>query len=116
MSDTNASTDKPLENLAAAKDVIDPPATEQAEPMTAEGRLRAFEDEHFGKEAVRINGNIERGSGSPYQDAKPEIRKQHIALTALIAAEGKLNDAKGALAQAEADYADAAKACDAAGE
>jgi hypothetical protein len=81
--------------------------------MTATDRLRAFEDEHFGKGAVRINGRIERGSGSPYQNADPKIRKTHAALEQLIAAEQKLADTTGAMHQAEADFAAAEKAVDA---
>jgi len=66
-------------------------------------RLRAFEDEVFGKRAVRINGVIERGVGSPYAAMTEERKAQYAALEALVAAEQKLNDAAALAAQAEAD-------------
>lgn len=122
MSDTDTSTDKPLENLAAAEHAIDPPApadlvveTESADPMTAADRLSAFEDEHFGKR-MHVDDKIERGSGSHYQMAAPEIRKQHAALEKLVLAEQTLADASAKQLQAQADYAAAEKACDAAPE
>lgn len=74
---------------------------------SAPARLRAFEDEHFGNDVVRIRGQIERGSGSPYQDPKimpPELRRQHAALEKLIETERRLADAHTALLQAEADH------------
>jgi hypothetical protein len=124
MPDDHAAADAPAADhstdfLAPAHVEPDPTyvpaaAPEPAATATAADRLKAFEDEHFGSEAVRINGRIERGSGSPYQAAPEEIRRQHQAIEKLIDAEQKLNDAKGKLAQAEADYADAEKACDAA--
>lgn len=73
-------------------------------PMSAAERLRAFEDETFSKDGVlpvRINDRIERGSGSPYQMAAPEVREQYAALEKLVEAEQKLADAKAALAVAE---------------
>lgn len=77
-------------------------------------RLRAFEDETVGKEAVRIAGRIERGSGSFYQTKMtPEQRKHHTALENLIAAEHAVASAKTALALAEGHHAAAAAAVDA---
>src|SRR5581483_6312654 len=81
---------------------------EKVQDLSAAQRLRAFEDEHFGKEAVRINGRIERGSGSPYQamaQKNPELHRQYQALDHLIVAEKKLEDARALLAQAESDHA-----------
>lgn len=107
--------DKPLDNLAATERKLDekPPAPEwtptvvETEHLGATARLRAFEDEHLGKDAVRIRGRIERGSGSPYQDPTimpPELRRQHAALEKLIETEQRLTDAHTALLQAEADH------------
>lgn len=83
-------------------------AKQQAKDAPAEGpnsadRMRAFEDEVFGKDAVRIEGKIERGVGSPYAGMTDERKAQYAALEALVAAEQKLADATGAAAQAEAD-------------
>lgn len=107
-------TDDTIETTPVEQQPAPAEPSPEPEPMTAADRLRAFEDEHFGKEAVRINDRIERGYGSPYHNAAPEIRKQYEALEKLIVAEQKLADAKGVLAQAEADHRDAEKACDAA--
>lgn len=109
-------TDKPLATLAGAERAIDPPIIDPpveehaADPMTGEARLRAFEDEHFGENAVRINGRIERGSGSPYQMAHPSVREQYGKIEKLIEAEQKLAAAHGALMQADAEHEQAMKA------
>jgi hypothetical protein len=76
----------------------EPPATDAA------ARLRAFEDEVFGKEAVRVGGQIERGHGSPYAKMTEEQRRQYGAIENLVAAETKLADAHMALIQAEEDH------------
>lgn len=100
-------TDQPLADLAAAEDRI---AAPEAEPMTGEQRLRAFEDLHFGEKAVRINGRIERGSGSPYQMAHPAVREQHARLEKLIESEQKLAEAHAALMAADEAHEAAQKA------
>ena len=46
----------------------------------AAARLRAFEDEVLGKDAVRINGHIERGVGSHYQNPKKMTAEQRARL------------------------------------
>lgn len=84
---------------AAAKEAKAAPV---AGPNSAE-RMRAFEDEVFGKRAVRINGQIERGVGSPYAAMTDERKAQYAALEALVAAEQKLNDATAAVGAAEAE-------------
>lgn len=131
-------TDKPLADLAAAEERIDAPVdvrepgdprpsdrpTDTPEPEgRAADRLRAFEDKHFGKDAVRINGRIERGSGSPYQMAHPLVREQHARIEKLIEAEEKLAVAHAALIQADTEHemakqavADAEKDADASDE
>jgi hypothetical protein len=98
------------ERARAEKERSSMPAENQPERKSAPAtdtaaRLRAFEDEVFGKRAVRINGQIERGVGSPYADMSDERKAQYAALEALVAAEQRLNDATGAAAQAEADRA-----------
>ena len=88
----------------------DPPLHD---PDTAAARLRAFEDEHLGKDAVRLAGDrVERGSGSLYQRMTPEQRKAHAALEKTAETEQKLADARAALAIAENEHNLALKAAD----
>lgn len=94
-----AARGEPLKSGAAAQASIDPPRE-----MPASDRVRAFEDEHVGKDAVRIGGRIERGSGSPFAALSPEKKRQYAALEKLVVAEQKLADAHAALVQAEADH------------
>lgn len=84
-------------------------AVETAEEpkLSAEQRLRAFEDDKLGPDAVRINGQIERGYGSKFRDLSEEDRNQHGKLEKLVEVEQKLTDARAALAVAENAYADA---------
>ncbi len=84
---------------AAAKQAQEAPV----DGPTSADRMRAFEDEVFGKRAVRINGAIERGVGSPYAAMTDERKAQYAALEALVAAEQKLNDATAAVGAAEAE-------------
>lgn len=77
---------------------------EPAAPLTAKDRLRAFEDEHFGPDAVRVNGEIERGHGSPFAEMDERQHRQYAAIELLIAAEQRLADSTAALASAEAEH------------
>lgn len=81
--------------------------------QTAPDRLRAFEDAHFGKTAVRLHGRVERGFGSPFKAMLPEKHQHYAALEKLVTTEQALSDARGALLAAEAAHetagADAAK-------
>jgi len=85
------------------------PAEPVAEPVTAKTKLRAFEDATFGKDAGRINGEVERGVGSPFARMTPEQKKQHAALERLVVAEQKLADASAELSKAEAAHEAAVK-------
>lgn len=76
-----------------------------ADAANSADRIRAFEDEVFGKRAVRINGQIERGVGSPFASMTDERKAQYAALEDIVAAEQRLNEATAAAAQAEADRA-----------
>lgn len=69
--------------------------------MPAAERLRAFEDEHLGKDTPRHDGKVERGVGSPHSKMKPEQREMHARLERQVEAEQKLADARAALAMAE---------------
>lgn len=87
------------------------PEPNEAEFSAAE-RLRLFEDEHLGKDTPRFNGQVEKGHGSLFQRLSPEHRKAHAAIEKTVETEHKLNDARGKLAQAEADHAAACKAAE----
>lgn len=106
-------TDRPLDRLSETEQRLDGdnrPSSKQTdipqpdkgdERIPAAARLRAFEDEHFGEDAVRIDGKVERGSGSPYQ-AMSEPRKRHYqALEKAMEAEVKLGAARSQMAIAE---------------
>jgi hypothetical protein len=77
-------TDKPLATLDDAERAIDPPVpadpTEASEPASAAQRLRAFEDEHLGKDTPRFQGKVERGHGAPLRFLSDELRAEHAAL------------------------------------
>lgn len=95
--------------------LVDKPDPVEEAPQTASARLRAFEDEVFGPDAVRINGHIERGVGSHFQNPKKmtaEQRAHHAALERLVKTEAKVADASAALAKAESDHEAALKAAD----
>lgn len=93
--------DKPLADLSAREAAIDQPA----EPATnARARRRAYEDEIFGPNAVRISGEIERGSGSPYQKMTKEQRRKFDAHDRLVVAEDRMNEAAAALEKAQGDF------------
>jgi hypothetical protein len=120
-----AEADKPLAELAATEKKIDPPKNEFSKPdpvvaaeaeTSAAARLKAFEDEHLGVDAVRINGQIERGVGSQFAKMSDAERAQHAALENLVAAEAKLIDAHTALMKADADCEAAAAAVETAEE
>lgn len=106
---------KPLSQLAETERNLaqpEPEPTVEPERMSAVARLRAFEDERFGPDAVRIGGKIERGSGSPFSEMSDEDRRQYEAIERLIVAEQKLADAHAALIQADAEHEAAEAAVD----
>ncbi len=92
--------DHPLEHLVEVEKSMEP-AEPEAE-MTMTQRLRAFEDKHLGEDAVRINGELERGHGSRYSKMSPAHRAHHDALVELVAAEKAHVDAGVAEAAAHA--------------
>lgn len=79
-------------------------AADEPELTGARGRLRAFEDATFGKDAVRINGLVERGYGSKFKEMSAEQALHYAALEKLIVAEQRLADAHGALIAAESSH------------
>jgi hypothetical protein len=126
--DTKPLNDKPKAEPAKLADIPPTPpppvttmpvAVPEPEPDTAKAKLRAFEDEHLGKDAVRIGGEIEKGHGSPYAGMRPDRRRHYEALERLVEAEQRLDaanvaltNAKVALETAEADVENAAKLAD----
>lgn len=86
------------------------------EPASSAAKmLRAFEDEHLGKAVPRINGAIERGHGSAFQNMRrdrPHIGAHHAALERLVKAEQAVNEAASALAAAKVEHEAAGKAVD----
>jgi hypothetical protein len=105
--------DRPLVPLAAAEKRDRPDDIFAAsEPASAAQRLRAFEDEHLGPDAVRINGHVERGSGSPFHALPPEKRAQYHAIEKTASTEQKLAEAREKLAIAESEHAAAIAAAD----
>lgn len=84
--------------------------------LTAADRLRAFEDAHLGKDVQRLNGHIERGSGSRFSSLKARERAHHAALEALIKAEEKHSAATAAMGAADAELQTAANRVEATAE
>lgn len=76
--------------------------------------LRQFEDQHFGPDAVRIGGQIERGSGSRFSLLPPARRREYVAIERLVEAEQRLTVAAADLAAAQAQHDAAVAAVDAA--
>jgi hypothetical protein len=89
---------------------------------TATTKLRAFEDKHLGRKAMRNKeGHVEKGYGSPFKAMTPEQLAEHAALEKLVEAEAKvdaanveLSAAKAAVEVAKVNAAAAAKVSDAA--
>ena len=121
MSDTHDTTIIPAPEVHAdpPHDPFMAPEPVVEEKTTAVMRLREFEDKHFGKSAVRINGRIERGYGSQFKQMPAELQAEYAALEKLVEAEQKLEDAttavftaKVARDAAEADVERAAMVAD----
>ena len=82
--------------------------TETGAPSAAE-RLRAFEDAHLGEDVERVNGKIERGSGSRFSSLKGRERAHHAAIESLIKAEETHSAATAAMSAADAELEAASK-------
>jgi hypothetical protein len=81
------------------------PATDiKPDPTTAVARLRAFEDKHLGRKAIRSkDGHVERGYGSPFKAMTPEQHAEHAALEKLVEAEAKVDHANAKLSAAKTE-------------
>lgn len=77
---------------------------------TAAQMLRAFEDEHLGKNVPRISGHIEKGHGAKFHGMDDKRKAHHGALVKLVEAEEKLAEAAAAHSKAKAMHAEAAEA------
>ena len=101
----DTAAEKPLENLAAREEEISADQFEASEPGSAAQRLRAFEDEHLGPDAVRLHGGrVERGSGSLLQGLPAEKQKVHAALEKAVETERKVDETRAKLAAAENEH------------
>lgn len=105
MADEPATQPVIVQSPLAPEPVAPPPAAApEREPVPAADRLRSFEDEHLGKDAVRIHDRVERGVGSPFQKLSDEHKRQYAALERLIGAEQKLASAHAALIAADTEH------------
>jgi len=91
-------------------------AADEAPAIAASERLRAFENEHFGEDAPRFAGQVERGHGSKHALMPPEGKAHHLALELAVTAEKTLADARAKVAEAEAGVATAEARVTTAGE
>lgn len=82
-------------------------AFDASEPGSSAQRLRDFEDKHLGPKHSRLNGQIERGIGSPFAGLDDNRKAHHAALEAQIAAESE-HQAAVAAADAAAEKLKAA--------
>lgn len=94
------------------RDPSKPDANDEDIAAPAQSRLRAFEDRVFGKDAVRINGRVERGFGSKFKDMSANQALHYAALEKLIIGEKRLADARTAALDAENAHRAAADEAD----
>lgn len=90
----------------------EPPVVEVPE-VSARDKIRAFEDRNLGENAVRINGEVEKGHGSLFKELSPQHHRHYADLEKLAAAETALTEAGAALGQAQAAYDAAAEQAEA---
>ncbi len=109
-------SDEATSFIAPGMKSADPVVLPLAAPATAKDKLRAFEDEVFGKDVGRINGDVERGIGSPYAAMTPHQKAHYASLEQLMKAEKTMADATATLADAEAKHEAAIKASAAAAQ
>jgi hypothetical protein len=89
------------EEPATKKDWISGAGTKPATD-TGAAKLRAFEDKHLGRKAMRNKeGHVERGYGSTFKAMTPEQHAEHAALEKLVEAEAKVDEANVALSAAK---------------
>ena len=89
-----------------------PAASTAKAPVTAADKLREFEDKTFGKDAPRINGELERGVGSPYSRMTSHQKRHYESLEHLVKAEKKVADASAEFDTAKTKHDAAVKASD----
>lgn len=82
----------------------------EPEPKTGAELLRAFEDAHMGEDVPRVDGKVERGHGSKFQQMKPHHRVRHAAIERLVQAEDDLVKATAELEKARVKRDEAVKA------
>lgn len=82
------------------------------EPSETEMRLRAFEDEHLGADATRVNGAPEDGHGSRFAGLSDAHKAHRTALMHLMAMEKRAAKARADAIEAEQALAAAFEAAD----
>ena len=90
------------------------PPVDRNAPVTAATKLRDFEHEVFGRDAPRINGDLERGVGSPWANMTPYQKAHHASLEQLVKAEKAVSDASADLETARLKHDAAVKVSEAA--
>src|SRR5262249_13695874 len=86
-------------------------AEQQDAQQSAAEQLRAFEDEKLGKDAPRIDGAVEQGSGSLFERLTDADKSRHGLLKKCVETAHKVAAAYAAWNEANAEYEAAAKAC-----
>jgi hypothetical protein len=80
---------------------------------SAAEQLAKLEDKLFGDRCGRVDGKIERGSGSLFQRLSPEDKATYEALEAQVEAEVQLAAAQAQVSAAQAAVKAAQERCDA---
>lgn len=104
------------DRAAQAEVLKDQADTDNLGDVPSRERLRNYEDYLFGKDAVRINGVVERGYGSKFKEMTAPQARHYAALEKAIIAEQKLADAHSALIGAEASHQSALAEADETGK
>jgi len=81
---------------------VTPVVDTKSDPNTGAAKLRAFEDKHLGRKAMRNKeGHVEKGYGSPFKAMTPEQHAEHASLEKLVEAEAKVDAANVELSAAK---------------
>lgn len=103
MTDATIETSNPIPFPDRQNGDGDPTVGSPAHVPAAE-RLRAFEDQHLGKDVVRLHGHVEKGFGSKFKNMPERHHRHYAALEKLVHAEQHLADAHSALIAAEESH------------
>jgi hypothetical protein len=104
--------DEPDATAAPSEGTAAPEVLYPAETSAAE-QLAQLEDKLFGDRCGRVDGKIERGSGSLFQRLSPEDKATYEALEAQVEAEVQLAAAQAQVSAAQVAVKAAQERCDA---